>query len=79
MKKVVTGGSLRRFHKPLLRPNRTKISSSSIDIWLLGVCYKNMQDKSSVANNHRLIAFEHDFSSRILMKYRKGMCISIFS
>ncbi|KAL5564922.1 hypothetical protein UlMin_028086 [Ulmus minor] len=77
MKKVVTGCSLRRFHKRLLRPNRTKVSSSSIDIWLLSVCYKNMQDKSFVdsTNNHGLTAFEHDFSSRILMTYRKGMCI----
>ncbi|KAL5560837.1 hypothetical protein UlMin_037048 [Ulmus minor] len=74
VKKVVSGGSMRRFHERLLRPNRTDISSSTSDIWLLGVCYKNMQDKSSVdsANNNGLAAFELDFSSRILMTYRKG-------
>ena len=80
VKKVVSGGSMRRFHERLLRPNRTDISSSTSDIWLLGLCYKNMQDKSSVdsANNNGLAAFELDFSSRILMTYRKGLCISFF-
>ncbi|KAI5341533.1 hypothetical protein L3X38_009408 [Prunus dulcis] len=73
VRKVVTGGSMRRIHERVLGSSRTGISSAS-DIWLLGVLYKISQDESSgdAATNNGLRAFEQDFSSRILMTYRKG-------
>lgn len=74
LRKVVAGGSMRRFQECILRSNRNDISSSTRDIWLLGVCYKVLQDDSSEdsATNSGLAAFEQDFSSRILITYRKG-------
>lgn len=74
VRKVVTGGSMRRIHERLLGSSRTGICSTS-DIWLLGVHYKFPQDESSgsAAMNDFFGAFEQDFSSRILMTYRKGL------
>lgn len=75
VRKAVTVGSMRRFHERILGSARTGVSSSTSDIWLLGVCYKISQDELSVdspATNNGLAAFEEDFSSRILMTYRKG-------
>ncbi|CAN6703045.1 unnamed protein product [Malus baccata var. baccata] len=73
VRKAVTSGSMRRIHERVLGSSRTGISSAS-DIWLLGVCYKVSQDDSSgdARINNGLGAFEQDFSSRILMTYRKG-------
>ncbi|KAB2594635.1 cysteine protease ATG4-like [Pyrus ussuriensis x Pyrus communis] len=73
VRKVVTSGSMRRIHERVLGSSRTGISSAS-DIWLLGVCYKVSQDDSSgdAPINNGLGAFEQDFSSKILMTYRKG-------
>ncbi|KAM1577562.1 hypothetical protein EV2_040694 [Malus domestica] len=73
VRKAVTSGSMRRIHERVLGSSRTGISSAS-DIWLLGVCYKVSQDDSSgdAPINNGLGAFEQDFSSRILMTYRKG-------
>ncbi|TQD85113.1 hypothetical protein C1H46_029397 [Malus baccata] len=73
VRKAVTSGSMRRIHERVLGSSRTGISSAS-DIWLLGVCYKVSQDDSSgdALINNGLGAFEQDFSSRILMTYRKG-------
>nr|XP_043614944.1 cysteine protease ATG4-like isoform X2 [Erigeron canadensis] len=50
------------------------ISSSVSDIWLLGVCYKVCLEDSSQepVNTNGYAAFSEDFSSRILMTYRKG-------
>lgn len=61
----------------MLGSNRTGLSSSTTDIWLLGICYRISQDNSSTsadaatATTH-LADFTSDFSSRILMTYRKG-------
>lgn len=80
VRKAVTVSSMRRFHERILGSARTGISSSTSDIWLLGVCYKISQDEPSVdspATNNGLAAFEEDFSSRILMTYRKGLCLLV--
>lgn len=80
VKKVLTSGSMRRFHERILRSSNTGISTSTSDVWLLGVCYKVSQEESSVEPaTNGLVAFEHDFSSRILMTYRKGLYSSICS
>lgn len=81
VRKVLTSGSMRRFHERILRSSKTGISTSTSDIWLLGVCYKVSQEESSVesATNNGLVAFEQDLSSRILMTYRKGLYNSLFS
>lgn len=75
VKKIVAGGSMRRIHERVLGPSRTGISSTTSDIWLLGACYKISQDESSgnAATSNGLAAFKHDFSSRILVTYRKGL------
>uniref|UniRef100_A0A5B7AYH3 Cysteine protease n=1 Tax=Davidia involucrata TaxID=16924 RepID=A0A5B7AYH3_DAVIN len=74
VKRVMNGGSMRRLHERVLGLNKTGISSSTSDIWLLGVCYKFSQEDSSGDPAYRdaLAAFVEDFSSRILMTYRKG-------
>ncbi|KAK0608831.1 hypothetical protein LWI29_036627 [Acer saccharum] len=65
---------MRRIHDRVLGPSRTGISNSTSDIWLLGVCYKISLDESSgdATSSNGLVAFNEDFSSRILMTYRKG-------
>ncbi|XP_059655359.1 cysteine protease ATG4-like isoform X2 [Cornus florida] len=74
VKRVWHGGSMRKFHERVLGMNRTGISSSTSDIWLLGVCYKISQEESTGDSEYTdgLAAFVEDFSSRILMTYRKG-------
>ncbi|XP_017419433.1 cysteine protease ATG4-like isoform X3 [Vigna umbellata] len=74
VRKVVTSGSMRRFHERVLGSSRTDISSSDGDIWLLGVCHQISQQESSggVDTNNGLASFEQDFSSKILVTYRKG-------
>ncbi|XVF14651.1 hypothetical protein REPUB_Repub09cG0080000 [Reevesia pubescens] len=74
VKRVVSGGSMRRIHDRVLGPSKIGMSSSTSDIWLLGVCYKISQEESSadVDATNGLAAFKHDFSSRILITYRKG-------
>lgn len=74
VKRVMNGGSMRRFQERLLGLNRTGFSSSTSDIWLLGVCYKISQEGSSSdpASSDGEAAFVEDFSSRILLTYRKG-------
>ena len=73
MKRVMNGGSMRRFHERVLGQNKTGISSSTSDIWLLGVCYKISQEGSSSDSSDGVAAFVEDFSSRILLTYRKGL------
>ncbi|XP_021907058.1 cysteine protease ATG4 [Carica papaya] len=70
----VAGGTMRRIQERVLGPSKTGISSSTVDIWLLGVLYKISQDESSgeAAAGNGLLAFKQDFSSRILITYRKG-------
>ncbi|EEF33181.1 Cysteine protease ATG4B, putative [Ricinus communis] len=73
VKKIVSGGSMRRIHERVLGPSRTGISSTTSDIWLLGVCYKISEDESGNADTGNALAeFTHDYSSRILMTYRRG-------
>ncbi|KAJ4834457.1 hypothetical protein Tsubulata_007911, partial [Turnera subulata] len=86
VKKIVGIGAMRRIHERVLGTNRTGLSGSTSDIWLLGVCYKISQDSSSppppppppvdaapiAATTSQIAAFTSDFSSRILMTYRKG-------
>ncbi|XAR72207.1 hypothetical protein NMG60_11018772 [Bertholletia excelsa] len=60
---------MRRFQERVLGLNKTGMSSSTSDIWLLGVCYKILPEDSS---SNIVAAFEEDFSSRILLTYRKG-------
>lgn len=75
VKKIMVGATMRRIHERVLGPSKTGISSTTSDIWLLGICYKISQDESSgdVATRNELAAFTSDFSSRILMTYRKGL------
>lgn len=76
VKRVMNGGSMRRFQERLLGLNKTGISSSTSDIWLLGVCYKISQEGSSSSDPASCdgeAAFVEDFSSRILLTYRKGL------
>ena len=75
MKRVVTGVSMRRIQERVLGTVKTGISSSTSDIWLLGVCYKVSQEESSTqaSSSNGLAEFEQDFSSRVLMTYRKGV------
>lgn len=69
VKKAVGLGSMRRFQDRVLGSSRTGISSPASDIWLLGICYRlSSPNDASV----ELAAFELDFSSRILLTYRKG-------
>lgn len=75
VRKVVTVGSMRRFHERVLGSSKTEISASDGDIWLLGVCHKISQADSSgdVDTSNGFAAFEQDFSSKILITYRKGV------
>lgn len=68
MSKTAIAGSMRRLHERIMGSTRTGVSTSTSDIWLLGVCYRITPDDSSSG----LSAFELDFSSRILITYRKG-------
>jgi cysteine protease ATG4 len=81
MKKIVAGGSMRRIQECVLGTSKTGISNTTGDIWLLGACYKISQDNSSgdAAATNALAAFNHDFSSRILITYRKGLCYDFSS
>lgn len=74
---MMNGGSMRR----ILGFSRTNISNSNSDIWLLGVCYHVAQEgeeSSDPTQSEGFAAFVEDFSSRILVTYRKGsvQCIS---
>ncbi|KAL3637868.1 hypothetical protein CASFOL_018316 [Castilleja foliolosa] len=70
-KAMMNGDSVRR----ILGFSRTSISASRSDIWLLGVCYQVSQegdDSSNPTQSEGFAAFVEDFSSRILITYRKG-------
>ncbi|XP_031382439.1 cysteine protease ATG4 [Punica granatum] len=69
VKRIVSGGPMRRIHESfVLGSARTGLSNSTSDIWLLGVRYNVSSDDEAVG----LAAFEQDFSSRVIMTYRKG-------
>ncbi|KAM7274874.1 hypothetical protein ACFE04_016740 [Oxalis oulophora] len=75
VKRVVgSNSSMWRLQERVLGPSKTGIASSTSDIWLLGVHYKISQDDSSgdSAVKDGLTGFKEDFSSRILITYRKG-------
>jgi len=74
VKKIVTSGTMRRIQERVLGTSKTGISNTTSDIWLLGACYKISQDDSSgnADATNALAAFHRDFSSRILITYRKG-------
>ncbi|KAL3640476.1 Cysteine protease atg4 [Castilleja foliolosa] len=68
---MMNGESMRR----MLGFSRTSISASRSDIWLLGVCYQIYQEGDDSLNptqSEGFAAFVEDFSSRILITYRKG-------
>ncbi|KAL3844796.1 hypothetical protein ACJIZ3_002199 [Penstemon smallii] len=70
---MMNGGSIRR----ILWFNRTGITASKSDIWLLGVCYQVSAEGEDVnssdpTQSEGFAAFVEDFSSRILLTYRKG-------
>jgi hypothetical protein len=75
VRKVVSGGSMRRFQERVLGSIRTDVSSSDGDIWLLGVCHKISPHESTgdVDTRNVFAAFEQDFFSKILITYRKGL------
>ncbi|GAA0187131.1 cysteine protease [Lithospermum erythrorhizon] len=54
--------------------NRTGVSGSRTDIWILGVCYRVAQDDPAAdpSQTEGYAAFVEDFSSRICITYRKG-------
>ncbi|KAK3037985.1 hypothetical protein RJ639_031572 [Escallonia herrerae] len=69
VRRVVNANSMWR-----LGLSKTNISSSTSDIWLLGVCYRIAQEDSSAdpAHSDGFASFVEDFSSRILITYRRG-------
>ncbi|XP_052195929.1 cysteine protease ATG4-like isoform X3 [Diospyros lotus] len=73
VKRFLNSGSMWRLQERVLGLTKTGISSSTSDIWLLGVCYKIQGESSSdPVNTNGEAAFIEDFSSRILLTYRKG-------
>lgn len=74
---AMASGAIRRFQERVLGPSRTGVSSSTSEIWLLGVCYKISEGESpeEADSSHVLTAFRQDFSSLILMTYRRGLYI----
>lgn len=75
LKQFVSGSvSMKRLQERLIGSSRTGVSSSSSDIWLLGMCYKVTSEESSddAIHGNGLVEFLCDFSSRIWMTYRKG-------
>lgn len=70
VKRIVSGRPMRWIQERLvLGSARTGVSNSTSDIWLLGVRYNVSSDDETVG----LASFEQDFSSRVIMTYRKGL------
>lgn len=73
VKKVsMASGAIKRFQDRVLGPNRIGLPSTTSDFWLLGVCYKLSEDEET-DDGSVVAALKQDFSSRILMTYRKGL------
>lgn len=74
VKRIMNGCSMWKIRERWLGLNKAGISTSGSDIWLLGVCYRTTQEDPSSAssNDVGVAAFVEDFSSRILLTYRKG-------
>ncbi|XP_009116671.1 cysteine protease ATG4b isoform X1 [Brassica rapa] len=64
----MASGAIKRLQDRVLGPSRIGIPSSTSEIWLLGVCYKISESESSELAG----AFRQDFSSLVLMTYRRG-------
>ncbi|XP_021774718.1 cysteine protease ATG4-like isoform X1 [Chenopodium quinoa] len=73
VKRVMASGSMRRIRESMFGFNKSSAVTSTSDIWLLGVCYK-LDDAigGDPVSSSGFAAFVEDFSSRILMTYRKG-------
>lgn len=70
---MMNGVSMRR----ILGFNRASVSASRSDIWLLGICYQvatqgDEASSSDPTQSEGFAAFVEDFSSRIMITYRKG-------
>ncbi|CAA2998055.1 cysteine protease ATG4-like [Olea europaea subsp. europaea] len=72
---MMNGGSMRR----ILGFTKSGVSVSNSDIWLLGICYKIAQEgddlnssSSDLTQREGFVTFVEDFSSLILVTYRKG-------
>lgn len=78
VKRVMASGSIWRIKEQMMGYGKSSVVTSSSDIWLLGVCYKlDETSGGDPAGSARFAAFVEDFSSRILMTYRKGIeCLS---
>lgn len=78
-KAFMASGAIRRFQERVLGPNRTGLPSTTSDVWLLGVCYKISEDEASreTDDGSVMAALQQDFSSRILLTYRRGLCIQL--
>ncbi|KAL9255638.1 Cysteine protease ATG4-like protein [Drosera capensis] len=76
LRRFVGSGSMWRFKEQVFGFNRCNATSSTEDIWLLGVCYKVVPEEDSgngdPVSTSGFAAFVEDFSSRILITYRKG-------
>ncbi|PIA37185.1 hypothetical protein AQUCO_03000044v1 [Aquilegia coerulea] len=78
LKRIVSGGSMRRLQEYICSGKNAGVSNSTSDIWLLGICYKVSSEESSSSSDSDafrgdgLVEFSIDFSSRIWITYRKG-------
>ncbi|XP_072973282.1 cysteine protease ATG4B-like isoform X1 [Typha angustifolia] len=74
VKRVVSGGSMRRLQERLLGTCRADALSLTGEIWLLGKCYRFSPEESSSGGDpsNSYAEFLEDFSSRIWITYRKG-------
>lgn len=74
VKRVMASGSMRRIREHMFGFNKSSVVTSTSDIWLLGVCYK-LDDAvgGDPITSSGFAAFVEDFSSRILMTYRRGL------
>ncbi|CAO2838330.1 unnamed protein product [Amaranthus hypochondriacus] len=69
----MASGSIRRIKENMFGFCKSSVVSSTSNIWMLGVCYK-LDDAigGDPVTSSGFAAFVEDFSSRILMTYRKG-------
>lgn len=69
VKRMMNSSSMRR----IFGLNKTGFPCSKGEIWLLGICYKIAEeDSTDPAQSEGFASFVDDFSSRILITYRKG-------
>lgn len=70
VKRMMNSSSMRR----IFGLNKTGFACSKGELWLLGICHKIGEDDSTdPAQSEGFASFVDDFSSRILITYRKGM------